>query len=767
MATSRSKPLSFTSVKLGPEPPRPVPAEPAPSPAVVTAPAAVVAPASSISRIAPPPARAPAPAREPETNHRGLYGLALALSLIWIGVVAAYAGGYETHGGRLALDPVETAMLVILAAAPAVFLWTGAYAVVQGLRLAEESRRAGRLTEALIGPAALAAAEAGALANTLQDQIAAAARAAEDARARLTALRAGLAEDSERLTEAAENASRTAAHLTEALGKERTDLNALALNLDARSAAVIDSINRQAQMVAEASDLAEAQLREAEAALAARAADLAVAAGEALDASRAAADDLGRQIARLETAGAGVGDQARVLEEGLTQQRAALVTVAHTLRAEQEDFATLVESRTAQLAAFVDQARTDVTALNEATQGGAQSLSALIGEARAKLADLAHAAGSEREAFAQSAEETLKGLAEAGARERDQLEAAVRSTTEALTAAASEAREAAHVHAEAAKARVDLLNEAAFAAGQKADQVFESRLAEAQGLIEQSVRLVEEAGDRSAAKLADQASAARELRATVEEGLEELLVAARRAAAETQAIDEAFQERVRRNYEMLSEAVQLMGVVASGGQGASVLQRPSPAERAKSRIAAASVAAETPADPKLRGRLKLTPTTGEASPAIPPAPVTSGSSAEESGWTWKDLLTSLEGEATSADAGLGEGLFTDIETMGIDPAALLPKGRIDEIAAAIQGGDAQEARELVRTLAPAAIRRLSRRLLADAEFRARSQGMVRRYGEALARPLQANDDDALGASLLDSRVGRAYLLLDAAAGQAS
>ena len=79
----------------------------------------------------------------------------------------------------------------------------------------------------------------------------------------------------------------------------------------------------------------------------------------------------------------------------------------------------------------------------------------------------------------------------------------------------------------------------------------------------------------------------------MQQGLDDLLASARRAAEETQAIDQAFQERVRRNYEMLSEAVQLMGVVAQGGQGASVLQRSSPADRARSRVAAALTAARS------------------------------------------------------------------------------------------------------------------------------------------------------------------------------
>ena len=132
-----------------------------------------------------------------------------------------------------------------------------------------------------------------------------------------------------------------------------------------------DAINRQAHMVAEASDLAETQLREAEAALAARAADLAAAAGEAVDASRVATEDLGRQVGRLETASGGVGDQMRALEDGLTHQRAALVTVAHALRAEQEDFATLAESRTARSPSSWPPPGVDVADLNEATVIGA------------------------------------------------------------------------------------------------------------------------------------------------------------------------------------------------------------------------------------------------------------------------------------------------------------------------------------------------------------------------------------------------------------
>jgi hypothetical protein len=748
----------------------------------------------------------------------GVFVLATVASLVWAAAVAAFAFGFGARNPGFALSPLTIAFLALIAVAPAGLIFACAMVVGQARILTAEARRAKRLTDELIGPTALAAAEAGAVVEAMRGQIAVASEVANQAHEHLVGLREALAMETDKLAAATAHASRTAIGLVETLSRERGELNTLALTLDARSAAVTDAINRQAHMVAEASDLAETQLREAEAALAARAADLAAAAGEAVDASRVATEDLGRQVARMETASAGVGDQLQALEDGLTHQRAALVTVAHALRADQEDFATLTESRTAALAEFLANARIDVADLNEATSIGAGALSELIGEARVKFREFAEAAGGERDAFAQAAEGTLKDLSEAGAREREHLETAMRSTIEALSAAAVEAREAADVHAEAARARVDLLNEAAFTAGQTADNVFETRLEQAKGIIEQSAKMVEDAGKDASQRLEAQVAAAREamtglnammdevsaraaqlpqetgarvveVRAAVDQGLDDLLASARRAAEETQAIDQAFQERVRRNYEMLSEAVQLMGVVAQGGQGASVLQRSSPADRARSRVAAAlpprePTALAAPADPvpaeppptapsdaALRGRLKLTPTaTDDEFKAVFDA-AGGQPAAEEGGWTWKELLTTLDGAdgapagAVIDDARLGDVLFGEIQGMGIDPAALLPKGRIEEIAAAIQTGDAAGGREVVRTLAPAAIRRLARRLISDGPFRSQVQVLVARFSQVIAEASKSDKQGFQAAALLSTNPGRAFLLLDAASGQ--
>ncbi len=804
------------------------------------------------------PARSALPSLTPSkaSSGRGPYVAASLATVLWAGGLVAFMAGYQTRLGPLDNDMVALAVLGAQALSPLGFIWAAAYAVRQARAMAGEVRRAKELTDIMIGPAAIAASEAGSIMEALRQQVESASRVAVEAADRLASLREALASETQLLAGAADSAHRTAVTLTDGLSKERNQMHTLAVTLDARAASVADAINRQARMVAEASDLAETQLREAEASLAARAADLAAAAGEATDASRTAGDDLARQIARLETAGLGVGDQLRALEDGLTHQRASLVTVAHALRADQEDFAALAESRTAQLSGFITGASRDVSSLNEVTTLGAQSLSDLIEAAASKFRELADAARRERDLFSDSAVGSFNALSEAGARERKALEDQMHSTIEALSAAAGEAREAADVHAEAARARVEQLNEAAFAAGQKADVVFEARLSEARGLIEQSARLIEEAGAKTSQKLESGVAEARsaldslqaviksvgdqaallpeeaerqseQISAAMARGMDQILAGARKASEETQAIDAAFQDRVKRNYEMLSEAVQLMGVVAQGGQGADVLRRPppsrpprisstspapggalpdaanaapvtqveprepaSPAEppqhveplRAFARInpppvppqASAPVPPPEPEteQPRLRPRLRLTPTASDeefkavfegASGGASGAAAPSGAP-PEGGWSWKELLTSIDGEAAGADADLGRTLFREIEGMGIDPTALLSRGRVEEIAAVVQTDDPVGAREVVRTLAPAAVRRLSRRLISDTPFRANAQTFVERYTAIISEAMNRDHQGFQAAALLASDAGRAYLLLDAAAG---
>jgi hypothetical protein len=205
---------------------------------------------------------------------------------------------YELGSGMMEIDPLRLAVYALILLAPVGLSVLLAHAVRQGAGLAQETKRAREMADALVGPTALAANQAGHVLNTLREDIDRAAQSAERARGDLASLREALVKESNLLNEAAELAGGTARRLAEQLSHERELMGVLGGKLEGQASAVVETVERQSRMVADASDLAQTQLREAEAALAARAADLAAAANEAQEAARAASDDLARQTLR-------------------------------------------------------------------------------------------------------------------------------------------------------------------------------------------------------------------------------------------------------------------------------------------------------------------------------------------------------------------------------------------------------------------------------------------------------------------------------------
>lgn len=811
-------------LEIAPEPPAATPIAPQPEPED-SAPAPQPRPVAAQAPVTwPDPPVAATRAKLETPSGWPIYLSAFFVSVLWACAPIAFAFGYQRARSPFDFDPFVLTVLAAMAIGPAAFVWIAAFMVRQGQLLGLEARRAQALADQMVTPAMAAGAQAADVVQTVRQEIARAGAAADEARETLLALRQALAVESERLVEAASQSARTAATLSDTLGRERQEFGDLAQALDKQAVAVADSITQKARMVAEASDLAETQIREAEAALAARAADLAAAAGEASDAARTAGEDLTRHIARLETAGVGVTDQISQVERSLTEQRAGLVTTAHALRSDQEAFAAQAETHAAQLAEFISQARLSAAELGDRAVKGGEALRQLIAEAAEQFRELAESAAAERDEFGQSTLHSMEAVSKAAAEERARLEAQTRAAIAGLAEAAEQTRLAAERHAETARQQVDQLSEAAFTAGQRANQVFETRLAEARELIEKSAQMVEQAGAATARKLDEGAAAARttldelagmmaeiearaarlpatakgqaeEVRQAVAESIDELMDYARKTADETQAIDMAFQERVRRNYEMLSEAVRMMGTVA-GAAGSFATPAP-PRERLArpARTPAARPAPEPPApvfdadeddlelDQPLtameeapRPRLRLTPTatdrefsdvfeqaSGRAPPETPQAAGT------RDGWTWKDLLSTMDEGGRPRTAGGGEpplddGLRDDITGLGIDPAALLPRARIDEIAAALQAQDFDGARDVVRRLAPAATRRLARKLFSDDALKRRAIGHLNQHQDLLADALERDGTGEMAADLLATEAGRVFLLLDAAAG---
>ena len=763
--------------------------------------AAAVMPEFAVSADAPPvayePPPAPAPVRRreaPPPSGRHAYLVAGVASALWIGGVAAWLA-FEVGSGAVELEPLRLAVYALIALAPAGMAIMLAHAVRQGAGLAAETRRARQLAEALVAPTALAAQQTGEVLHSLRNDIDQASLAAERARTDMALLREALSQETTRLNEAAETAGRTARRLAEQLGGEREQMLALGAQLDSQASGVIEAVERQSRMVVDASDLAQTQLREAEAALAARAADLAAAAGEAQDAARVAADDLARQTLRLENAGSGVAEQIQSVEEGLGQQRAALVTAAYALRTDQEDFSAQVESQRAQLSEQLSATRTAADELGDTSTRTTETIKDLVEAATDQFRALVEMSQREADGFDAATKLALDRFEALAAEARDALVEETRLALSALQATAEESRTAATHAAEQAQVRADRLGEALFDAAQKADQAADARVDSARKVVIETGGLVDEAGNRAlerlestvermnaallqidetigelddrAARLPEEARQRVEaVRASVEEGLAALSAASQKAAADTEALDAGFQDRVRRNYDMLTEAVRLMGVV-SGDSPALRRREPSPTtvtppsepDAGRSRAARS----EEPRGFGLRGRLKLEPMPGSGAPAAP--------AGERLGWS--DLVDDGPGEAPldldtpmmpaeAADA-LEERVTAAIRRMGVDPNALLPRSRVEEAAQAVAESDPDRARQIVRRVAPAAVRSVSRRVLTDPDLRTDAEAYVRAFSRDLMSRAGASDGPGI-LGRLTSDGGRAFMLLDAAIG---
>ncbi len=736
-------------------------------------------------------------AASPSSSGRS-YLIAGVAAALWIAGVASWAA-YEIGSGDLAADPLRLAIYVLIALAPAGLAIMLAHAVRQGAGLAAETRRARELAEALVAPTALAAQQTGHVLSALRNDIDQAALAAERARNDMSLLREALSLETTRLNEAAETAGRTARRLTEQLGREREEMAVIGGRLDTQATGVLDAVERQSRLIVDASDLAQTQLREAETVLAARAADLAAAAGEAQDAARLASDDLARQTLRLENAGTGVAEQIQSVEEGLGQQRAALVTAAYALRTDQEDFSAQVESQRAQLTEQLSAARAAAGDLGDTSTKASEGLRDLVEAATDQFRALVDLSQREADGFDAATKLSLDRFEALASDARDTLIEETRRSLAVLQATAEESRLAADEAAGHAQIRADRLGEALFDAAQKADQAADARVEGARKIVGETVDLVDEAGERAieklettlarmtqalaevdtaigelderAARLPEEArSRADAVRAVVEDGLAALAAASRKAAEDTEALDAGFQERVRRNYDMLTEAVRLMGVVS--GDGGSPLRRretvaePAQASRSSGDAPAAKSEPERERGFGLRGRLRLAPAADQAPQPTPQA---------QDRLDWADLVDDGPGEAPlDLDTpvmpvdpeALADRITAAIRRMGVDPNALLPRSRVEEAAAAFADRDPDRARQIVRRVAPAAVRSVSRRVMSDPELRADAERYVRGFASRLGDQARSEGPAAvLGALATDA--GRAFMLLDAAVGDLS
>ncbi len=809
-----------------------------------TTPPARTQPKAAKKEAAPEPRREVSPVKiEPQgvmkatgTSAFLFWGSATILSLMCACGIGAFILGSQGDIAALGLQPFRLAVIAALVLLPVGLIFASAFALRNAAALARQAQRTAALADAMLAPASAAAAQTGELVASLSAQVDHAVRAVRLAHADITELSNMLKSETERLHEAAQVARNATQSITRTMEQERNAVGQMSASLSVQTGGIIEAVDRQARMVADASDLAQTQLREAEASLAARASDMMNAASDIFSTARAINEDLERQTVRLETAGSGVSDQIRSVEEGLSQQRAGLVSAALSLRADQEDFAVHIDNQRAQLTEALSITRVATVDLGETSARGIDVLRDIVLTAQEQFKAVMGSAENERTAFETRIHQTLSNISVMAADARDDLIDETRRSLEQLTAAAAEAKKAADAAAMTAQQRVDRLNESIFEASKKADEVFDARFSAARRLIEDSAELIHEAGDQTVDKL-DQSFARttqaitdvnqaltelsasadqlplmaqdrlHDIRKSVEDGLLAMTAAAKKAAQETEAVDQMLQDRIKRNYDMLAEAVRLMGVI-SGDQPLSAgsdmrertvvppMPRPTPrpapqpmniaqpAPQPLPRVRLTPMAAETRPSPGPQPQPQVQAQPAPLQPAAPKAPARNGD-----GWSWRDLLSGMDGrDGAVAETGdvsvrtyepavqapqpppdpefdsLDQLMVAEVTNMGVDAAALLSRARVDEVISAIMAEDNEGARDLVRRIAPAAIRRMTRRMASDAGMHQQANDFATFYDQQINIGLMSKDPVRSLHDLLSNDTGRAYLLLDAALG---
>ncbi|WP_297799733.1 tipN [uncultured Brevundimonas sp.] len=703
-----------------------------------------------------------------------IYILAIIASALWIGGIASWFA-YEFGAGLVDLEPIRIAVYALIAIAPAGLFFMLAHSLRLGGMLAQENRRARELADAMVAPTVYGAEQTSSIVQSLRGDIDEAANMAERARQELTALRESLLNEATRLTEAARTAQTATQNITRTIGDERQLLATLGESLDTKALSVADAVQRQAQMVADASDLAQAQLREAEAALAARAADLAAAATEAQDAARVAAEDLSRQTLRLETAGTGVSEQIKAVEDGLSQQRAALVNAAYSLRTDQEDFAAQIESQRAQFVEHLVQTRTAAADLNNTGDQIAESIKKQVEAVIEQFRSLVGLSQREAEGFDSATKLSLDTFEALATESRNRLLQETQQAVDALNRAASEQRLLAEQALQQAQIRADRLGESLFDAARQADDAAEARIAGAKKIVDETVKLVDITGNeammrlenltrrvtdalsrieasvkeldtRAASRPEDTAQHIASVRYTAEQSLATLNEASRRAAAEAEAQDLGFQDRVRKNYEMVNEAVRLIGhpqdaapAPSEASDAMRIPLRPAPLDEAPAQPLTPPMATQTPINQGMQWQINAP----HAQPAAP-----SGHAPEA--------------QAPAANVAfpvLAEQAVSSLRRLGVDPNALLPRARIEDVAAALARQDAVRARQIVRRVAPAAVRSINRRVTADAQLHSEINAFIARFHDIVA---EYGDDNHGINNRLATDEGRAFMIFDAA-----
>lgn len=669
----------------------------------------------------------------------------IALGVLWSAGVTAFLLGY-TEGGFAALTPRDLAGLAFIGLAPAVVFAFAGWALSEVLRFAGTARLLDFSVKRLSTPVAAAKGDARALADAIAEQVERINRDSDATNARLSVMEEMLVKHTNALSEVLrmhsdamdatnKNARAQVDALIEDLRRERSALGDLSEHLRTETAKISEAIDRQTEIVSTATRVAANQAEEGRSLLDKSAVAMTDAAGSAQRAAEKAAlaideqlRDMQALVTALEERGGRLEDVARIHSENvkIVQQ------TTHELNLAAETGADSMKSASE---AAIEQARRVAEVIEKETQRAIQRGMEEIERMRRAAQAAREAAESAGLALEANADAVIERVRNANATILESDRAA------ALASAPSRARAAETASDRRADLDDDWREDPGFRPSRRAEP---DRAAPDVGAPNGILRGRRPEPERAPGRPAD--------RSTIERPLDLEQIASPppsrdggRRGARYNAIPPSS------NFDDLArgEAARMQA-----GAGARPASRGRPLDDLDDDFDDDDYAAPVSARGEpARGANGLRPDMGRTD-----AGRAEGS--DEAGeWRWRDLLKNIDEAPTAMLAG--EAVVTGLRRAGVDPARALDPDMTARVARARRRAGSGEARALVLDGALNEVRRTSAALAADPTLRGRAEEFVGEHARLVRRAIDENDAGLLS-SLLDSDMGRAYLLLDAA-----
>jgi hypothetical protein len=701
----------------------------------------------------------------------------IGLGVLWSAGVTAFLLGY-TEGGLASLTPRDLAGIAFIGLAPSIVFAFAGWALREIIRFAGTARVLDFSVKRLSTPVAGVKGDARALADAVAEQAERINRDADATNARLSVMEEMLGKHTSALEEvlrthtdamqaASKNARAQVDALIEDLRRERAALGDLSEHLTTEAAKMSEMIERQTDIVSTATRVAANQAEEGRGMLDRSATAMSEAAGNAQRAAEKAAlaideqlRDMQALVTALEERGGRLEEVARIHSENvkIVQQ------TTHELNLAAETGADSMKSASE---AAVEQARRVSEVIEKETQRAVQ-------RGMEEIERMRRAAQAAREA-AESAGLALEANADAVIERVRNANAAILESDRAaaLASAPSRARApepAAPERRAAAALDDDWRDETpSYRSGRRGAAEIDRTPTDRSADIAATSNGAPRGGRRPDLERPGRPAE----RSTIERPLELDQFAppppsrdgGRRSGRYSAVPPSSNFDEIARE-----EAARMQAGGAVGARRADVGSRSRPIDDLDDDLDDDDYASPIAArgEPTRSAANGLRPDAGRAAVARPDS-LRPDSSRSDSGravgsdetgeWRWRDLLKNID-EAPTAMLS-GEAVVTGLRRAGVDPARALDPDMTARVARARRRAGSGEARALVLDGALNEVRRTSAALAADPTLRGRAEEFVGEHARLVRRAIDENDAGLLS-SLLDSDMGRAYLLLDAA-----